>query len=103
MVDVDIDTGAFLAGVTAALGQLRRETVKQTQRTGERTASRARQIAPKRTGTLANSIDFVEKEDGGELRVTVPYAAYVEFGTSDTPAQPFARPALAEAPRFHGR
>lgn len=55
----------------------------------------AQQIAPNRTGTLARSIgiDFL---DGGLLAVIGPdvdYDTFVEFGTNDTPAEPYMEPA----------
>jgi len=56
-------------------------------------AERMQQMAPSRTGALKRSI----RTHDGEIDVEAPYAAYVEFGTSDTPSQPFFRPALHEA------
>jgi HK97 gp10 family phage protein len=58
-------------------------------------ASDASRIAPRDTGFLANNIR-VESVDDRSARVIseAPYSGHVEFGTSDTPAQPFLRPAL---------
>jgi HK97 gp10 family phage protein len=50
-------------------------------------------------GELRNSITYVVEDDQDGLAVVigsdVRYSAYVEFGTFDTPAQPFLRPMLA--------
>lgn len=47
------------------------------------------------SGTLASSIT-VEMVAPAEMRVgsSAPYAAYLEFGTSDMAARPFLRPAV---------
>ncbi len=60
---------------------------------GAAIASIASDLAPVLTGALAASLDY--QVGPGEVTISsdVPYAAYVEFGTSDTPAQPFLRPA----------
>jgi HK97 gp10 family phage protein len=67
---------------------------------GARIAESARFMAPRLTGALAVSIRVDMTTDGEdravEILADVPYAGYVEFGTSDTPAQPFLRPALDE-------
>lgn len=60
---------------------------------------KARSIAPRDTGRLANSIDTdVEKSEPDRVEIVVgpdvPYAVPVEFGTSRTSAQPFMRPAF---------
>jgi len=53
---------------------------------GDRIVSAAKSFAPVRTGRLRTSI--VAHRENGEtiVRATAPYAAYVEFGTTDTPA-----------------
>jgi HK97 gp10 family phage protein len=65
---------------------------------GEAVVEEARRIAPVDTGDLAASIHAVEETvDGGPgvaIVADVSYAAFVELGTSDTPAQPYLRPAL---------
>lgn len=52
-------------------------------------ASDAASRAPVDTGTLRDSIIH----DGGRVYTDVEYAPFVEYGTSDMPAQPFMRPA----------
>lgn len=73
------------------------ETREMIQDVGEAVAAEAAAIAPKLTGRLASSIRSAPDSSGparSEIGADVDYAAYVEFGTSDTPAQPFLRPAL---------
>lgn len=57
--------------------------------------------APRKTGRLRASVttEVTRLKRGPVLKVFVrrlPYAAYVEFGTSTKRARPFMRPALAE-------
>lgn len=61
---------------------------------GEEIAKVAADLAPVLTGALSASIS-AEVQSDAEVIVSsdVRYAAYVEFGTSDTPTQPFLRPA----------
>lgn len=67
-------------------------------------AADAKRLAPRRTGRLANSIHVAEVTDRHAIvqadprnpeasAGNEPYAGFVERGTSDTPAQPFLRPA----------
>jgi len=53
----------------------------------------ARAYVPVDTGNLQASI---QKGEGG-VYSDVEYAPFVEYGTSDTPAQPFMRPAADSA------
>lgn len=57
----------------------------------------AQSLAPVDTGRLRDSITA----DGGTVSTDVPYADDVERGTSDTPAQPFMRPAADTVDRSH--
>lgn len=60
----------------------------------------AKRLCPVDTGRLRASITHRLGEDAespfAEVGTDVEYAAYVEFGTSRTRAQPYLRPALAE-------
>lgn len=62
-----------------------------------RIATAAKQFAPVRTGRYVSSIVVSHEADlaGGEIsvvRATAPYAAYLEWGTNDTPTMhPLAR------------
>lgn len=56
--------------------------------------------APEDTGELKGSMVAVRLPKGGAAaEVRARHADFVEFGTSDTPAQPFARPAAERARR----
>lgn len=59
-------------------------------------AAKARSLAPVLTGALRDSI-HVQGAGGdaaeADVVADVPYAAYVEFGTSTRHAEPFLRPA----------
>ena len=58
----------------------------------------AQALAPVDTGNLRSSIsrDVTRDADGitAEVGPTASYGAYVEFGTSRNPPQPYLRPAL---------
>lgn len=56
-------------------------------------ADSARSFAPVLTGTLRDSIVVDEDGYGSDL----PYAGFVEFGTSDTAPQPFMEPSSTAA------
>ena len=61
----------------------------------EQVAEAAREMAPVDTGRLRGSI-VVEANGNNHAVVTdVPYAPFLEFGTSQMPAQPFLGPAAA--------
>lgn len=65
-------------------------------RLAEAVAERAREIAEphRKTGAEEESIQVHQGEDGAEVRAK----SFREFGTSKMKAQPFIRPAVAEAP-----
>jgi HK97 gp10 family phage protein len=60
-------------------------------------ANDMRQNAPQDTGELIDSISSDADGLSGVARVEAPYAGYVEFGTMNDPAQPFAMPAAERA------
>ncbi len=64
-------------------------------------AESARQKCPRDSGSLAASIQatgVMTSPQGGTVRVVAaaPHADFVEYGTANSPAQPFLYPALAE-------
>lgn len=80
------------------------------QETAESAKSAAQERCPVDTGLLRDSIFADVNASGGSARRTlvigadVPYAAYVELGTSRQSAQPFIRPAVdQEAPKLTER
>lgn len=58
-------------------------------------ADSARSFAPVDTGTLRDSIQVDENGYSSDVR----YAAFVEFGTSDTAPQPYIAPSAEAAER----
>lgn len=58
-------------------------------------------MAPVETGALADSITIDGSSNARRARYMVktgePYAGFVEFGTNDTAAEPFMRPAAEKA------
>lgn len=59
--------------------------------------------APVRTGELRSSYEAWEDADGAHVGSDAKHAPPVEFGTSDTPAQPHVRPAVNRARLTIGR
>lgn len=57
-------------------------------------ANAARSHAPSRTGALRASIKVEHDGAKGTFGSGLDYARHVEFGTSDTPVQPYLRPAI---------
>lgn len=85
------ETVAALKRVARALEQVGQV---EADRTAQTTADDMRRRAPVDTGRLRSRIDV--RQVGDRVLVGpdgVEYAAFVEFGTSDTTAQPFATPA----------
>lgn len=100
-IDIDLDATAFAAALQDQLKQLGLRTEQSVLRLGIDVQNRARELAPVDTGRLRGSITHVPGRDGRGYYVdvgsNVEYAPFVEFGTSKQPAQPWLRPALAEA------
>jgi HK97 gp10 family phage protein len=62
-----------------------------------RISTRAKALAPFRTGDLKDSIGpSMIGPAVGQVLADIRYAAYVEYGTGDTPSQPYMRPAADE-------
>jgi len=74
-----------------------RDALREVQATVERAAARTGAAAPEDTGALKGSIKASVRTDGytirGTVRVGVPYAAHVEFGTEHVNKQPHLVPA----------
>ena len=98
MTDVSIDwnTGALNALLKGSSGEVARDIHRRAQNV----EARARELAPKATRALVNSI-HTEGPDlvNGELQESVvadaDHAKYVEKGTRYMAAQPFLGPALS--------
>jgi HK97 gp10 family phage protein len=76
---------------TAARVEVAEEAIERAG--AEMVAGLAADKAPQLTGHMAASVD----DDGGVVIVDTPYAAYQEYGTRHHAAQPFLRPAAAQA------
>lgn len=74
----------------------------------EKVAEDAKQAAPRSSGKLAESYRYriVNRGPGGRASAVVEtdvfYAIFVEFGTSDTAAQPHLGPSVEVARRLYG-
>lgn len=66
------------------------------QRIAEDILDEAQRAVPVDTGDLRRSGTVRENGDEYEVAFTAPYAAYVELGTQDTPAQPYLLPAAVK-------
>lgn len=74
---------------------------KRSVKTGYKNIDKAKQIAPKRTGFMANNIlvEPVKKTATsvtGTVNANADYSSFVEFGTYKMSAQPFIRPAVSD-------
>lgn len=90
--------GATAAETIEAASSAMKTTTGQVQAT-------AKQVAPKRTGYMANniSIEPVKKTATsvtGTVNAKADYSSFVEFGTYKMAAEPFMRPAVSAAQSF---
>lgn len=70
----------------------------------EEGASVARQLAPVDTGRLRSEISVsVTSGDGVVLESPTPYAVFVEYGTTVSPAQPYFTPGLEVAKQNYAK
>jgi HK97 gp10 family phage protein len=103
-VGIEVDTRAFNTSIGPTFMELRRSAVGYAEERARRIAFLAGLIAPRLKrpdprfypGELADSI-AVERigQATWEITVGVRWAAFLEFGTSKMPAQPYLRPAVA--------
>lgn len=100
---LDVDASGFLRGLQREMNRLELGSDRAVLRLAIDVQNRARQLCPVDTGRLRSSIVHqVGKDDRGfyvDVGSNVVYAPFVEFGTFKQPAQPYLRPALAEAVR----
>jgi len=63
---------------------------------GDLIVTKMKEAAPEDSGELAENISATPKNDGLKVEVVsdTDHSAYVEFGTSDTPAEPFFYPTI---------
>lgn len=100
---VDLDDAAFRRALPGALAQIKLRSEGDLQRLGIIVQNEARKLAPVDTGRLRASIQHVMGRDGRgpyvDVGTNVEYAPHVEYGTQNSAAQPFMRPALLLAAR----
>lgn len=100
---IDVDSTAFLAGLQREVGALKLSTERELSTLGLLVQNNARELCPVDTGRLRSSIFLKKGRDLQgpyvEVGTVVKYALPVEFGTSRQRAQPYLRPAFAEAVR----
>lgn len=94
MEELGATAGATIEAATSAM----KTTTGQVQ-------AQAKQIAPKRTGYMANNIlvEPVKKTTAsvtGTVNAKADYSSFVEFGTYKMSAEPFIRPAVSAAQSF---
>lgn len=90
MAELGATAGATIEAAASAM----KTTTGQVQ-------AQAKQIAPKRTGFMANNIlvEPVKKTATsvtGTVNAKADYSSFVEFGTYKMSAQPFIRPAVSD-------
>lgn len=90
--------GTTAAATIEAAASAMKLTTGQVQAT-------AKQVAPKRTGYMANniSVEPVKKTATsvtGTVDAKADYSSFVEFGTYKMSAEPFIRPAVSAAQSF---
>ncbi|MEM2163907.1 MAG: HK97 gp10 family phage protein [Candidatus Bathyarchaeia archaeon] len=97
---------AKLESLSDRLGELSDEALAEL---ADRIVEDAKSLCPVDTGSLRRSIRWERDPSGGVIiaaggggvinprtKREVDYAAYVEFGTSRAPAQPFLQPAIEQ-------
>jgi len=96
---------AEIEGLSQVLGNLERAVVimagpaadATTEIVTARAVEKMKGSAPVLTGKLRDSIHVEGQGAVREVTADAPYAAFVEYGTSNMAAHPFFRPALHEA------
>ena len=87
---------ARLSGRIDTLGRkLHVGAARAVERAAREVRDDARSFAPVETGRLRGSIRAEAEGETARVTTACPYAAAVEFGTSDAAAQPFLQPAAA--------
>jgi HK97 gp10 family phage protein len=88
-----VEVDHLAADLAAGPAKVDARSVKDIARTAQATQRNARRFAPVLTGELRESITVIARGLTADVEATARYAAYVEYGTSDTRPQPFMRPA----------
>ena len=108
MADVNVEWSG-LDSLIEQLGTTAAATIEAAasamKTTTGKVQAQAKQIAPKRTGFMANNIlvEPVKKTATsvtGTVNAKADYSSFVEFGTYKMSAQPFIRPAVSAGQSF---
>lgn len=100
-IDVAVTTEKSGTGFDAIARRAESGTRLFAMQWSRRVQSLARAKAPVRTGHLRSSIKAGKVSDGvWRVEAGAHYAVYVEYGTRYMRAQPYFRPAVAEATRM---
>lgn len=91
----------LMAELGATAGATIEAAASAMETTTGQVRDQAKQIAPKRTGNMANNItaEPVKKtvtSVTGTVNAKADYSSFVEFGTYKMSAQPFMRPAVSD-------
>jgi HK97 gp10 family phage protein len=104
---LDVNAAEFFIGLDEAIQALEIHTRRQLQQFGVRVANAAKRYCPSASGRLRGSIGAESGMDAEgfyvDVGTDVEYGPFVEFGTRKMRAQPFMRPALAEASGYFGQ
>lgn len=95
MSDVIVDMSeveALAAELAAAPPRVVQLSSSTMTRIAGKLRDRAKADAPRDTDELYNSIEVIGGDGYRKVRATADHAYYVEFGTSDTPPQPYLWP-----------
>ena len=92
-------TGAdsVMTALTDAVDGIGQNTITEIQAAGQYCEQQARTYCPVLTGALQESITYQQDGDGWVCGTDIPYAWYVELGTSRMAAEPYLWPALQDA------
>ena len=84
------------------LNKLDIDLANRVDEAGNVVEEKAKESCPVATGALRDSIKAVVGENRLKVKIgsSLPYATYVEYGTRNTPAQPFLRKGRAKSVTF---
>lgn len=91
------ETKAFRRQLTKDVAAIRIQTIQELEGLAIDITNRAKQLSPVRTGFLRSTIGWRREGNTVIIFVRAFYARFIEFGTRFSSAQPFMRPAFAEA------
>lgn len=95
MIQVEMDTRAFVSGLKSTVQDIDRATEREESRLARVVVDSAN--PPVLTGELRDSKFTRPGANGAEFGWGAPHAGFAEYGTEDTPAFGFARAAIQRA------